>query len=85
MSKKKDTSWMASGLRGVGVVGTTMAVDVEAVGVGVDTSGAALGVSTLSVVGLLGTGINSPDMRDTGVMGSECMLDSAHRIVHENH
>jgi hypothetical protein len=63
-------------------VGATV-VDLEAVvvaGVGIDGSavaGTTLGVPTLSVVGLLGTGINSPDERDIGVIGSEGILDPA--------
>jgi len=81
VSKKNDTSWIASGLRaGLGV----MAVDVEAVAVaegkvGVErttvSGDADLGVSTLSVVGLLGAGTSSPDTPDTGVIGSEGILD----------
>jgi hypothetical protein len=68
LSKKNDTSCDASELRsGTGAV----AVDVEAVVVvGVDVD-----VSTLSVVGLLGTGINSPDARDIGVIGCDGILD----------
>jgi hypothetical protein len=73
--KKNDTS--SGSQTGVGAI----AVELEAVaGVGVDelaVMGAAFGVSTLSVVGLLGKGINSPDERDIGVMGSETILDSA--------
>ena len=47
LSKKNDTSWIASGLRAAGEgVGVMIAVDVEAV------AGDTFGVSTLSVVGL---------------------------------
>jgi hypothetical protein len=74
VSKENETSWMASGLRtgtGMGAI----AVDVEAVavmGVGADGSAAAgdaLGVSTLSVVGLLSAGLNFPDTWDIRVIG----------------
>jgi hypothetical protein len=58
-----------------------MAVDIEAVtvaGVGLDNSaeaGDALGVAfSLSVVGLLGGGMNPPDTRDVGVIGSDGIL-----------
>ena len=72
LSKKNDTSWIASGLRAAGEgVGVMIAVDVEAV------AGETFGVSTLSVVGLLGVGINSlDDTQDTVVMGSDGTLDS---------
>ena len=78
--KKKDTSWIASGLRTL--LGTT-AVDVEMTGVtvvGVDgttLAGAALGLSTLSVVGLLRMVMSSPDLRDISAIGSEGILDPA--------
>ena len=72
LSKKNDTSWIASGLRAAGEgVGVMIAVDVEAV------AGETFGVSTLSVVGLLGVGINSlDDTQDTVVIGSDGTLDS---------
>ena len=72
LSKKNDTSWIASGLcaagEGVGVIAT--AVDVKAVAVVVVVAGVALGMSVaLSVIGLLGARINSPDdTRDIGVI-----------------
>ena len=78
--KKKDTSWIASGLRAP--LGAT-AVDVETTGVtvvGVDgttLAGAALGLSTLSVVGLLRMVMSSPDLRDISAIGSEGILDPA--------
>lgn len=71
VSKKNDTSWIASGLRAGAVLGAT-AFEVEAaaepatVAADVDTtvpSDAALGGST--------------DTRDSGVIGSEAMLDPA--------
>ena len=81
VSKRKDTSWIAIGLReGFGAT----AVDVEATGVmvvdvdGTILAGAALGVSTWSMVGLLNTGMSSPDSRDVGVIGSEGILDPAY-------
>ena len=59
------------------------AVDVETTGVtvvGVDgttLAGAALGLSTLSVVGLLRMVMSSPDLRDISAIGSEGILDPA--------
>ena len=72
LSKRNDTSWIASGLRAAREgVGAMIAVDVEAV------TGDTFGVSTLSVVGLLGAGINSlDDTQDTVVIGSDGILDS---------
>ena len=72
MLSKSDTSWIASGLRAAGEgVGVMIAVDVEAV------AGDTFGVSALSVVDLLGAGINSlDDTQDTVIIGSDGILDS---------
>ena len=72
LSKRNDTRWIASGLRAAREgVGAMIAVDVEAV------TGDTFGGSTLSVVGLLGAGINSlDDTQDTVVIGSDGILDS---------
>ena len=60
LSKKNDTSWIASGLRADGEGVGVMAVNVEAV------AGDTFGVSTLLMVGLLGAGINYlDDTRDS--------------------
>ena len=65
---RANTSWITSGLRAAGE------------GVNVDVEADALGVSvTLSVVGLLGAGINSLDRRKIGVIGSDGILDSVLR------
>ena len=78
--KKKDTNWLVSGFRAL--LGAT-AVDVETTGVnvvgvdGMTLAGAALGVSTLSVVGIMETGTSFPDSRDIGVIGSDGILDPA--------
>ena len=71
LSKKNDTTCIARGLRAAGKgVGVMIEVDVEAV------AGDTFGVSTLSVVGLLGAGINSlDDTRDIVVIGSDGILD----------
>ena len=67
--------------RGSGDESTTVGVEatgVTVVGVdGTTLAGAALGVPTLSVVGLLGTGRSSQDSQDIGVIGSERILDPA--------
>lgn len=80
VSKKKDTSWIASGLRaGVGALEVEAVAGAPTTGV-VDVDGKAssiLGGSTLSVVGLLGWAaavLNSLDTRDSGVGGSEVVL-----------
>ena len=72
MLSNSDTSWIASGLRAAGEgVGVMIAVDVEAV------AGDTFGVSALSVVDLLGAGINSlDDTQDTVIIGSDGILDS---------
>ena len=65
---RANTSWITSSLRAAGE------------GVNVDVEADALGVSvTLSVVGLLGAGINSLDRRKIGVIGSDGILDSVLR------
>ena len=65
---RANTSWITSRLRAAGE------------GVDVDVEADALGVSvTLSVVGLLGAGINSLDRRKIGVIGSDGILDSVLR------
>jgi hypothetical protein len=92
VSKKKVTSWMG---RFAGSVELDEAFEVDAtavvpetVAVAADRTGSSdsLGWSTLPVVNLFGTaaGVDSPDKRDSGVIGSESELDPMERVRQEH-